>query len=34
LKAILIETGDVHRSGNLIIFTDGSTAEPNQVLPK
>ncbi len=29
-----IETGDVHGNGNLIIFTDGSIAETNDVLPK
>ncbi len=29
-----IETGDVHGNGNLIIFTDGSIAESNDVLPK
>ncbi len=29
-----IETGDVHGNGNLIIFTDGSSAEANNVLPK
>ena len=27
-----IETGDVHGNGNLIIFTDGSIAETNNVL--
>ena len=29
-----IETGDVHGNGNLIIFTDGSIAETNNVLSK
>ena len=29
-----IETGNVHGNGNLIIFTDGSTAETNSVLIK
>jgi len=29
-----IETGDVHGNGNLIIFSDGSIAETNDVLPK
>ncbi len=29
-----VETGDVHGNGNLIIFTDGSTAETNDLLPK
>lgn len=29
-----IETGDVHGNGNLIIFTDGSIAEANDVVPK
>ncbi len=29
-----IETGDVHGNGNLIIFTDGSIVETNDVLPK
>jgi prepilin-type N-terminal cleavage/methylation domain-containing protein len=29
-----IETGDVHGNGNLIIFTDGSIAETNSILPK
>jgi hypothetical protein len=31
---LVIETGDVHGNGNLIIFTDGSIAETNDVLPK
>ena len=29
-----IETGNAHGNGNLIIFTDGSIAETNDVLPK
>ncbi len=29
-----VETGDVHGNGNLIIFTDGSIVETNDVLPK
>ena len=32
--AVVTETGDVHGNGNLIIFTDGSIAETNNVLPK
>lgn len=29
-----IEAWDVHRHGNLIIFTDGSVGESNDLLPK
>ncbi len=29
-----IETGDVHGNGNLIIYTDGSIGETNDLVPK